>query len=188
MALLARAAAGLLLVVSVAFTAHAQEMEVPVAMQLPLFLKVMSFDRQLRARTPGGLVLAIAYQSGSRASSQAKEDALRSIVGIRDVAGIPLRTVNIDLDREELGAALTSSGATLLYVAPVHGVDIGDLVRATRAAHVTTLTGVTRYVELGCAVGLRLRGDRPSIVVNLAAARLEGAEFTSELLRLAQVL
>jgi len=187
MALLARTATGLLLVASVAVTAHAQEMEVPVAVQLPLFLKVMSFDRQLRARAGGSLVLAIAFQSGSRASSDAVQEALRSVVGIREVAGIPLRTVNIDLDHEELGAVLADSRATLLYVAPMRGVDIGDLVRAARAAHVTTLTGVVRYVDLGCAVGLRLRGDRPSIVVNLAAARIEGADFTAELLRLAQI-
>ena len=188
MALLASTATGLLLVVSVAFSARAQEMEIPVAVQLPLFLKVMSFDRQLRARAGGSLVIAGGFQSGYRASSDAKDEALRSIAGIRDVAGIPLRTVTIDLDHEELGAALSDSRATLLYVAPMRGVDVGDLVRATRAAHVTTLTGVMRYVDLGCAVGLRLRGDRPSIVVNLAAARLEGAEFAAELLRLVQIL
>ena len=46
----------------------AQEMEIPVAVQVPLFLKVMSFDRQLRARGEGEYVVAVAYQSGNRAS------------------------------------------------------------------------------------------------------------------------
>jgi hypothetical protein len=189
MALLARAAAvGALLAVGLCSTAHAQEMEVPVAMQLPLFFKVMSFDRQLRARASGMLVLAIAYQSGYRASADAKDEAWQSAHAVREIVGMPMSVVAIDLDREDLDAALTRSGATLLYVAPLRGIDVKQFASATRAAHVTTLTGVVRYVELGLAVGVRLRGDRPRIVVNLAASRLEGAELAAELLKLADVL
>jgi hypothetical protein len=95
--------------------------------------------------------------------------------------------VTIDLDRDDLAAALTHSRATLLYVAPLRGADVQQLAGVARAAHVTTLTGVVRYVELGLAVGVRLRGDRPRIVVNLAASRLEGAELAAELLKLADV-
>lgn len=169
-------------------TLRAQEMEVPVAIQVPLFLKVMSFDRQLHARSAGALVIAFAYQGGFRASADAKDQAWRAASGIREIDGIAVTLVAIDLDKEELATALTRSKATLLYVSPVRGVDLNDLMAVTRANRVTTLTGVVRYVELGCAVGVRLRGDRPRIVVNLAGARLEGAEFTAELLRLADVL
>jgi YfiR/HmsC-like len=189
MALLARAiAVGALLAGGMCTTVHAQEMEIPVGVQLPLFLKVMSFDRQLRSRGAGTLVIAIAYQSGYRASVGAKEEAWRSASGFREIAGMPVNLVAIDLDREELGAALTRDRATLLYVAPVRGIDVRELVQVTRAARVTTLTGVVRYVELGLAVSVRLRGDRPRIVVNLAASRLEGAELAAELLQLAEVI
>jgi hypothetical protein len=188
MALLARAlATGALLSIGASTTVHAQEMELPVAVQLPLFLKVMSFDRQLVSRGGGTLVLAIAYQSGNRASADAKQEAWRAGSNVHEIGGMPLTIVAIDLDREDLGAALTHGRVTLLYLAPVQGVDVGGLAGVARAAHVTTLTGVLRYVELGLAVGVRLRGDRPRLVVNLAAARLEGADLGSELLKLAEV-
>jgi hypothetical protein len=163
-------------------------MEVPVAIQLPLFLKVMSFDRQLRTRAAGAIVIAFAYQGGFRPSLDAKDQAWRATSGIHEIDGIAVTMVAIDLDKEDLEDALTRSKATLLYVSPVRGVDLKELMAVTRANRVTTLTGVVRYVELGCAVGVRLRGDRPRIVVNLAGARLEGAEFAAELLRLAEVL
>jgi hypothetical protein len=165
-------------------------MEVPVAVQLPLFLKVMSFDRQLRARGSGAgtLVIAIAYQSGYRASADAMTEAGQSASAVHEIAGMPVSVLAIDLDRDDLGAAMTRNQVTLLYVAPLRGIDVKQLASATRAAHVTTLTGVVHYVELGLAVGVRLRGDRPRIVVNLAAARLEGAELAAELLKLADVL
>lgn len=189
MALLARAAVvGVLLAIGASTSALAQEMEVPVAVQLPLLLKVMSFDRQLRARSAGTIVIAIAYQSGLRASAGAKEEAWRAVSNVREIDGMPVSVVAIDLDRDELGPALTRSRVTLLYLAPVRGIDVDDFVSITRAAHVTTLTGVVRYVEMGLAVGVRLRGDRPRILVNLPASRREGAEFSAELLKLAQVL
>lgn len=188
MAILARAVAcGALLAVGLGKQGHAQEMEIPVAVQLPLFLKVMSFDRQLRARGAGTVVIAIAYQSGFRASVGAKDDAWRSASRVSELDGMPVSVATIDLDREELGPGLARSRATLLYVAPLRGADVELLASVARAAHVTTLTGVVRYVELGLAVGVRLRGDRPRIVVNLAASRLEGAELAAELLRLAEV-
>jgi hypothetical protein len=188
MALLARALvmAGVLSI-GACTTVQAQEMEIPVAVQLPLFLKVMSFDRQLSSRGGGTLVLAIAYQSGYRASADAKEEAWRAASNIREISGMPLSIVAIDLDREDAAAALTRGRVTLLYLTPVRGVDVKELGGVARAAHVTTLTGVVRYVELGLAVGVRLRGDRPRIVVNLAASRLEGAELGAELLKLAEV-
>ena len=71
---------GTLLSIGASITVRAQEMEIPVAVQLPLFLKVMSFDRQLGFRGGGTLVLAIAYQSGYRASADAKDPGI-SIVG-----------------------------------------------------------------------------------------------------------
>lgn len=189
MAILTRAlAVGLLLAAGGSTAARAQEMEVPVAVQLPLFLKVMSFDRQLRSRTAGTLVIAIVYQRGYRASAAAKDEAWRAAVRVGEVAGMPVHLVAIDLDRDELAEALTRSQATLVYLAPVRGIDMKEFASVTRAAQVTTLTGVVRYVELGLAVGVRLRGDRPRIVVNLAASRSEGAELTAELLRLAEVL
>ena len=186
--LVRRLVLGTLLVFSASTAVGAQEMEVPVAIQLPLFLKVVSFDRQLRTRSAGALVIAFAYQGGFRASSDTKEQAWRAASTVHEIDGLPVTLVAIDLDKEELSAALVRSKATLLYLSPMRGVDVKELMAITRANQVTTLTGVVRYVELGCAVGVRLRGDRPRIVVNLAAARLEGAEFAAELLRLAEVL
>lgn len=189
MAILARTMlVGVLCAIGASTPARAQEMEVPVAVQLPLFLKVMSFDRQLRARGAGTLVIAIAYQGGYRPSADAKDQAMKAASNFREVDGMTFSVVAVDLDRDDLSAALTRSKATLLYVAPVRGIDVKELFAATRAARVTTLSGVVRYVELGLAVGVRLHRDRPRIVVNLAASRLEGAEFAAELLKLAEVL
>lgn len=166
----------------------AQEMEVPVRIQIPLFLKVLSFDRHLEARTSVELVVGIAYQRGYRASEIAREEAARSLGNVSDgVAGRRVRVVAIDLDRESLAEALVRCAASVLYVAPLRAVDISEIASIASDADVTTLTGVPRYVRLGIAVGVRLQGDRPRLLINVDAARDQGANFSAELLKLVQV-
>jgi hypothetical protein len=190
---LARGVRGLCLAV-VAAGGHvaalqAQEMEIPVATHLPLFLKVLSFDRrhEPRAGRDEPFVLGIVYQSRNRVSLTAKNEVMR-VVASMNASSTQLRALEIDLDAESLDSAIVRTRADVIYVAPLRALDIADVARATRAASVTTLTGVPEYVPLGLAVSVRLQGERPKLLVNLPASRLEGADFSAELLKLAQVV
>ena len=166
----------------------AQEMDVPVAIQIPLFLKVMTFDRQLTTRAEGELVVAIAYQSGHRASRSTKDEVARALAVVdQNSSGVRIRAVVIDLDNEVLGDALKRERVLVLYVAPLRGSDIALIAGAARSAGVTTVTGVSAYVALGLAVSVRLQADKPKLLINLTQAKKEGAEFSSELLKLVQV-
>jgi hypothetical protein len=168
--------------------ASAQEMEIPVAVQVPLFLKVISFDRQLRARGQTEYVVAIAYQSGNRASTDARDEVIRSIKADRPtVLGLPVRIVAVDLDHQSLAECLRMHGASLIYITPLRAVDVGALTATADSADVTTVSGVPQYVAQGVAVGVRLQRDRPRILINLQGARLQGADFAAELLKLADV-
>jgi hypothetical protein len=167
----------------------AQDMDVPVGTQVSVLVKVIGFDRQLPVRAPTELVIGIAFQGGSRASRVAKEEARRSFAAERaGINGVPIRVESIDLDTEPLDAALRRLTPTFLYVTPLRAADIDAIVVATRAARVTTMTGVARYVSRGLAIGVALHDGRPRILVNLEAARLEGADLASELLKLATIV
>jgi len=162
----------------------AQEVPVPVRVQVPILLRIMTFDRNLPQRSSGDLVVAVLYQSRNRTALAIAEEVSRAI---GSVAGA--EAVGIDLDNiSDLRAVLAQSRARVLYVSPLRGVDIGPIVQASRAAGITTVTGVPRYVDEGVAIGLDLKADRPEILVNLAAARAEGADFTAQLLKLARLV
>lgn len=165
--------------------APAQDMDVPVPMQVALFLKVLTFDRNLVIPPATDIIVAVAYQSGYRASINATDNAMSALKLIGNQRRV--RTVLIDLDREPLAAALARHRPSVLYVAPLRAIDIGDLAAAARKAGVTTVTGVPQYISLGLAVSVRLQGERPKLVINAEAARLEGADFSAELLKLAQI-
>lgn len=166
-----------------------QTMDVPVETQVPLFLKLLGFDRNLHPQVGGELTVGIVYQGGNRESLVAKELALTLM---RDssikVDGRSLHIVLIDLDQREIGEALTAHAIAVIYVAPLRAVDVRTIARASRAALVRSFTGVTRYVDQGLAIGVGLRGDLPQIIINLPAARLEGADYPAQLLKLARVV
>lgn len=171
-----------------ATSAAQQEMELPVDLQLSLFLKVLSFDRQLRSRAGDELVVGVVMQRGYRASLKAGEEALRALnVRGTNVDGLPVRALAIDLDSQPLAGALEGK-TTVLYFAPLRGVDVSALAASAAASGALTVTGVPRYVPLGVAVSARLQADRPRLLLNLQAARRAGADFSAELLKLAEVI
>ena len=171
--------------VSTPAVAGAQDMDVPVQMQVALFLKVLTFDRNLVVPPASEIVVAVVFQSGYRSSVNARNIAMNALSLTGNQRKI--RAIAIDLDRETLGAALTRHRPSVLYVAPLRAVDIGDLAADARNAGVTTVTGVPHYISLGLAVSVRLQGERPKLLINAEAAKAEGADFSAELLKLAKI-
>ncbi len=176
---------------ALAGSACAQEMPVPVDAQVPVLLKVLAFDRRIADARGENLVVGVLYQSGFRLSSTVKDwvmDAL-SRAGSSGPADRPLNVVAIDADRKEnLEEGLTRLGVKVLYVTPLRAFDLPSLVAATRRSRTLTLTGVPDYVEAGLSIGLDLKQDRPRILVNLHAARAEGADLAAPLLGLATLV
>ena len=164
-------------------------MEVPVALQIPLFVKVMSFDRSMTERAGRSHVIAIVFQSKNLASTRAKDDAVSAIHALpRGVGGVTYRSVIIDIDAETLAAGLRRERSDFLYVTPLRGIDLRVVATAAEADGVVTWSSVPSYVSQGMAVGLRRERDRPRIMINLKAARLQLCNFSAELLKLAHIL
>ena len=161
----------------------------PVAIQIPLFVKVMSFDRSMSERSGRSHVIAIVFQSRNVASAKAKDDAVRAVRALaRGVGGVTYRSVTIDLDGETVAAGLRRERSDFLYITPLRGVDIQAIATAAETAGVVTWSSVPKYLNHGVAVGLRRERDRPRIMINLKAARLQLCDFSAELLKLAHIL
>ena len=122
------AALGSAVAMALAAPASAQDvMDVPVAIQVPLIVKVLTFDRQLKTRAGAQLVVAVAYQGGNRGSVMVKDEIVSLLGAEREsIAGLPITAVAIDLDREPIGKALQASHASVLYMTPVRGVDLAQ--------------------------------------------------------------
>jgi hypothetical protein len=172
-----------ILFASIALPARAQTSAIPAAVQLLLFGKIWMFDRSVANNDH--LVVAVLYQSSLRSSAEAKDELIAAI----RTSGSKLRCIPIALDDvANLSSELQQVNADVFYVTEMRGINIQDVVRISRARHIKTITAVDGYVEAGVAIGLRVRNDKPNIVVNLSAAKAEGSDLTAQLLRLSTII
>lgn len=181
----------IVLVQGVLLPLTAQEMAVPIPMQWAFFQKILSFQRVIitdsMVRAP---VLAIVYQSQFRASLDARNEMLALLKEVEPRVGSEvLKIVDIDLTKEtDLGLAMAEKKVTLLYVAPLRAYDVMLITKESRQRRVLTISGVPTYITEGLSVGLDIKGNKPEILINRTAARLEGREFHAQLLKLATIV
>jgi len=170
--------------------APAQEMDVPAAIQFPLLLKILQFDQNLAAHAGGEVVIGVVFQGRYRAAFRVKEDIEKAAGEMNrpHILDLPVRVVEIDLERIDLATALDSLHVDVIYVTPLRALDISTISDVTRRYGVTSVTGVEDYVRDGLSVGIGVAQEKPCVVVNLGATRSEGAHFSSRLLSLARLV
>jgi uncharacterized protein DUF4154 len=187
-----RLAIGVLTLLLGGGTAQAQKMAAPAEVQVPLLFKILTFDRRLATRPPGDvMVIAVVFQTEYRASLVARNQIVDALKAMEDstISGHPVRWVAVEwVDEEQVRLALIRERTDVVYVTPLRGVELDPLVRTARAAGMTTFTGVPLYVEQGVALSIGIVRERPQIIVNLAATRAEGSDFSSQLLRVCKVV
>jgi lysine/ornithine N-monooxygenase len=170
---------------------YSQEVEVPVSVQFPLLAKIMTFDRNLKSRVGTQIVFGIVYQSNYRTSLEIHDEFVKAMdeSEIKDIAGSPLHHISIDLsDEMDLSDALVQHPVDILYVAPLRAYDLKTIMLIARSKQIITMASAPADVESGLAIGISTRGEKPLIVVNLAEAKAEGADFSSSLLKLAKII
>lgn len=182
-------------VVTLLASAHAgradtDEIAVPVSVQYPLMLKILQFDRNLRAHVGERIVIGVIYQGRSRTSLRTKDEFVKAHgdSGGTRVAGTPVDVVAIDIEETSLVDAFDSLEIDVVYLTPLRAVDIATITALTRERGITSMTGVESYVRAGVSVGVGLAQEKPKVIVHLDGSIAEGADYSSQLLSLALVV
>jgi hypothetical protein len=167
-----------------------QGVSVPENLQYALYCKALVYDRQLKARSGDLVTIGILYQNRYRASRESMEafrEAARSST-IQEIQTLPVSITEVDIERADWQQRVADQGVDILYIAPLRGVDLHQVAAFAGDHHLLTLSGQAEYVDDGIAIGLQVAGDHPQIIINLTAARAQGADLSSQLLKLAKVI
>jgi len=169
---------------------QAQEIAVPIEVQYPLFLKILTFDRNFKNRVGDEIKLGIVFQSKFRGSNSIKDRFVQVMNEylIKSVEGIQINQILIDINKVNLEGFIARNEVDILYITPVRAFGINQITRVSRKENVLTITGIPDYVESGIAVGIGMKGNKPRIIINLPASKNEGCDFSSQLLKLAKVI
>jgi hypothetical protein len=156
----------------------AQEVSVPAKLQTELFLNVLAFDRNHRA-IPGKITtIAVVFQAHFRRSLECKDEVFLTLA---NKPGIKI--VSVDIENGFLQEIEKIAKPEVLIVCPLRSADIDEITAYSRKEHVLTTTLVSKYLEEGLSVCVQVEQDRPIIVMNLTAARMENADFDFRLLK-----
>jgi hypothetical protein len=168
-----------------------QPAAVPMPMQFQLVLKVLSAERNRPLETRKALAIGIVYQRKSPDSRDVKDRLAAEIEkGTANHRAPAVRFALIDVSNPaDLASGFARANPDILYVSPLPGFDLDSVVSLSRARKILTFTGVPAYVRSGLSVGFSSseRGDA-RILINRKASLAEGADFSSKLLKLAQVI
>jgi len=164
--------------------------------ELLLLKKVLSFERNWKARAGNKLIIGLLYQKSSSLSLWVVEDWLNLYAILpeadKQIDGIPISLQEISLDSvSSLEKELAEKNIQLLYVAPLDDKKstrlLKDIEHSCEKLKIGTFTGVPQYLDSGVAISFELKENKAQILINLEAARAQGLNFSSQFLRLAKI-
>lgn len=171
--------------------ARAEQMPLAAEAQIPLLLKVLTYDRNFERKAGKELVLGIVHDPADRDSAKATDEVGTTLFkfGGKTVKKLPIKYFTIEFTgAADLERFVKEKKISVLYIAPGNAKTLAAVLKVADDLDLTTLTGVPDYVRRGVAVGIGVAQDKPQILINLAAARAEGSDFDASLLRIATVL
>jgi hypothetical protein len=160
--------------------------------QALLLLRVLVYDRNLRARADGVVRVAVAFRAGDRRSEEKRDELVAALEDVsREVValGLPIAVVAMPYqDAADFDARLGRSAPACVYVCTGLEPLVKEIAAVARRRAVLSVSGSREMAEAGLAVALVNRGSRAGVVVNLPAARAEGADLDAALLAIAEIV
>jgi hypothetical protein len=166
----------------------ADEVSVPIELQVALLERIVRYERTFAAEaTPVHVVVV------SRASSPESLRVTGQLVaGLRHAGTLGGRTMDAATvsftSAAALRAEVDSSHARIVYLAAGLGDQIAAINGVLSGAGLILVSAVGADVDRGAVVGFELVSARPRIVVNLGVARAHQLQFNAQFLRLARVV
>jgi len=188
---LARAALLTLIVLSVAATGSATADRLDGKLEAAIHLKVLDYDRTLKKRAGGSLVIAIVTIPGHHASEttgKIMDSSFREVGRGLKVRGMSVTVVSLAYQADTLAQDLAASNAAIVYVTPGLDRELAKIHAAAQQRHAATLCGDRAQVRNGVAIGVYLRGRSAAITINLRTARSLGMDLDSAVFAVAEVI
>lgn len=171
--------------------ARAEKMALTADKQVPLLLKILTYDRQFEAKAGSEVVIGIVYAAADPDSAPAMEALSATLSGFagKTVKKLPIKYWQIPYSTpDRLEAIVKEKGINVIYVCPGNDKNLPAIIKLAKGGRITTLTGIPEYVKKGLSVGVGERSGKPQIYINLDASKAEGSDFDASLLRIAEVV
>jgi hypothetical protein len=155
-----------------------------------ILARALSYELTLSERVGPTVGVAVVYKPGNAQSEGSAADWLGafdelSSVRIKDKSFFAIRVPN---DGERLAQAIEKEGVDVLLVTDGLASEAKSIANLARSRHVLTVGSNLSYVEADLTLCVLEENERTRIFINLGNAGLEGIRFSSNLLKLANLV
>lgn len=176
------------LIALVASVAAADEVSVPVELQVELLDRIVRYERSFAAQTSPVHVLVVTRPS----SPESVRVSAQLVARLRHTGRLGGRPATVSTSAFTNVSALVTQARTsssrLVYLTPGLGSDARAIATSLTSLDVITVSAVGSDVDRGIVLGFELVSSRPRVAVNLGAARAQRLQFSAQFLRLARVV
>lgn len=163
----------------------------PAEIQWSLMSKLLLYERALAERCEGNFILGILYQGDYPSSLRVKNELVDAIrkSDVKEIGGNSVVVIPIDLLQvDSLTDVFSEYEINHLYLAPMRSPNLRMILEVTSEHRILTFTSSEDFSNRGVSVGLLLHSNKPSFTVNLVSMKKEGADFSSQVLKLAKII
>jgi len=164
----------------VATLAHAQPAEVPPKLGLLVLLKVLTYDSGFDARGQGDFVVLVPFSKGNEARAQSLVDELGTI----EVKTIKQRRLVV----RSVPAGERLDGQAVLFTSALGHEQHKPVLDSAKSAKLYSLSFGDEEVREGALLGVVQVGGKLQPVINVATAKVLGAEFAASVLKVARTV
>ena len=180
-----------LLLIFFSNNSFSQQLTTPVNIHLPIMLKSIEYDRNIVNRDNDVVRIGIIYQENYRVSLNTKNQVLIYITdnNLQKLVKFSLEFITINLNElSTLREFLQNQNLDYAYITPLRAININKLAQILRDKKILALTGVVDYINYKIPFTVDVVGDNPKIIIDLNNSRLSGADFSTNILKLAKII
>ncbi len=161
--------------------------KLPVDLETMILLRALPYDRNLKQRAEGGIHIAVVTKNDDRASTEIAS-AFRN-AGKDGVSGLPVEVSVVPFESTaQLMNLIDEMGFNLLYIHPSVETALSAIQDVAQSKKIPSVGGTKEIVEKGASLGVYVTDGVPKLVVNIKTSRLEGMDFSADLLGIATVI
>jgi hypothetical protein len=168
----------------------ADDVVVPVALQITLLAKVAGYDKNLPARAGDRVHVLVLTKAGSDESARVASQADKALGDQDTIGGLPHdRSSATFTDAAALARLCRSRRVSIVYVTPGFSeAEISAMANAFTGVDILTASAVASHVPLGIVLGFDLVSGKPKLLVHLNQARRQHVDLSAEVLKLMKVV
>lgn len=166
---------------------HAQVMDVPISLQVPLAIKALSYSKTLPGKLINGkLVIGIVFQEKYRRSLMQMEELVDALG--REKPSYPIQVQRIPVDEAGLPTqSVNWKGLSCVYFTTMRATTPAPVLQSTRPYHIISFSTEAKAALTHVTMAFELVGGRAKIAINRGLSDQERCEFSSQLLKLAVI-